>query len=81
MFILLLAAVAFAQKTTSFSNALNKSPETIKTEANLMTGGYDIVVYIGDSYENLPEDLRPIGDAIAAFRQVVLHFQYDRCRS
>ncbi len=33
--------------------------------------GMGVTRDIGDSYENLPEDLRPIGDAIAAFRQVI----------
>ncbi len=70
VFILLLATVAFAEPAKKYNNARNKSPETIKFENDLMASGYDIVVYIGDSYENLPTELRPIGDAIAAFRQV-----------
>ncbi len=71
VFTLLLASVALAVTPTTYPNTLNASPKTLTTEKNLMADIYSVVVYIGDSYENLPEDLRPIGDAIAAFRQVL----------
>ncbi len=73
VFILFLAAVALAQQQKTYDNTLNQSPQSIVVENTLMSTGYDVVVYIGDSYENLPEDLRPIGDAIAAFKQVDTH--------
>lgn len=49
---------------------LNASPSQIVIE-NSLAAGYNAVIYIGDTYKNLPAEFRSIEDAITAFHAVI----------
>uniref|UniRef100_A0A5K3EPU9 CYTOSOL_AP domain-containing protein n=1 Tax=Mesocestoides corti TaxID=53468 RepID=A0A5K3EPU9_MESCO len=66
----LLVAFVVASQAYTESNELNKSPREIVAESDLMSDQYDVVVFIGDSYENLPASLSSIADAISAYVKI-----------
>lgn len=68
--ILFVAALAVVANAYIESNDLNKSPKEIISEENLMSENYDIVVFIGDSYNNMAPELRSIRDAIVSYLDV-----------
>ncbi len=52
------------------SNELNQSPKNMVTEKDLMSKDYDLVIFVGDSYKNLPPEMEAIGEAIASYLPV-----------
>uniref|UniRef100_A0A5K3EPN3 CYTOSOL_AP domain-containing protein n=1 Tax=Mesocestoides corti TaxID=53468 RepID=A0A5K3EPN3_MESCO len=68
--IALLVAIAALGNVKANTNDLNVSPKDVVAVEDIMDSNFDVVVYVGDSYMNLPEKYRSIGDAIANFMEL-----------